>query len=406
MSLDLIQSSAVEKLSALRAGALFMKMGTGKTKTALDLARTRRAHFDLILWFAPARLINDDLYRAEIARWQQGLPISFYTIEGVSQSDTKYLEMRNVAASARIFAIVDESITIKNSDAGRTQRLLDCRDLFDFRLILNGTPLTKGLIDLYAQIEFISPKILNMSERQFAHNFLQFRKDGWKPWKRWSRPENEAALIETIRPYIFDADLDIPVTLKKRDVELTLSNAEAADYADRKEEFMQNAIGLDFLAVTQKFQGFYTCAAAKTDWLEKQTSGEKHIIFVKFYHEVDRLLEAFPASMEYSGRRKCDLREWRDSPSKYLVMTYGTGAMGLNLQFCRNVVFFSQTFDWKDKEHGLHRVYRTGQQNDVNVYDLWLNTGLEKLFRASLSKKTDVARNVNAFIKRHGIMAL
>ena len=37
MSLDLDQRKAIEKLSRLKAGALFMKMGTGKTKVACYL---------------------------------------------------------------------------------------------------------------------------------------------------------------------------------------------------------------------------------------------------------------------------------------------------------------------------------------------------------------------------------
>lgn len=403
MTLDLIQASAVEKLSHLKAGALFMKMGTGKTKTALDLCHSRRGFFDKVIWIAPASLINDSSYLAEVEKWRDGLDIAFYTVEGISQSDRKYLEMRALVMSCRTFCVVDESITIKNTDAGRTARLMQCRDLFTFRLILNGTPLSKGIIDLYAQINFISPKILNMTETQFAHNFLQFRKDGYKPWKRWSKPENEAALIEMIRPYIFDADLDIPCKLHKVDVRLSLSNKERDDYEDFKKEYTQKAVVMDFLAVTQKFQSVYTCAKSKIDWLGALKG--KHIVFVKFLHEIDLINETYN-TMEYSGRHKCNLSDFAINEAQFLVMTYGTGAMGLNLQFCNNIVFFSQTFDWKDKEHGLHRCYRTGQTRDVTVYNLWLNTGLENLFRASQDKKTDTARNVNEFIKNNGVMAL
>lgn len=406
VNLDLIQLSAVEKLSKLKAGALFMQMGTGKTKTALDLCRSKINHFDAIIWIAPASLITDDSYRAEILRWADDMYslIRFYTVEGISQSDAKYLEMRSFAASNRVFCIVDESITIKNSDAGRTARLLSCVDLFDFRLILNGTPLSKGLIDLYSQINFLSPKILNMTEAQFAANFLQYKKEGWKPWQRWSKPENEEALIEMIRPYIFDAELDIPVALNKINISMRLSEPERVDYHSFKEEYMAKNIGLDYLAVTQKFQSFYTCAVAKIKWLEALKG--KHIIFVKFLHEIDALKENFPDVMEYSGREKCNLLDFKNNDSQFLVMTYGTGALGLNLQFCNKIVFFSQTFDWKDKEHGLHRVYRTGQTRNVTIYDLWLDTGLDKLFKTSLDKKTDVVKNVNEFIKNNGLMGL
>ncbi|MFR6034246.1 MAG: SNF2-related protein [Bacilli bacterium] len=103
---------------------------------------------------------------------------------------------------------VDESILIKICRRG-TQRLLNDYHLFDFRIILNGTPITKSLLDLYAQISFLSPNILKMTERQFADNFLVYFFDGRDPfpWRRWSKPANVEALVEIIRPYIFNANL-------------------------------------------------------------------------------------------------------------------------------------------------------------------------------------------------------
>lgn len=409
MNLDLTQAKAVEKLSRLKAGALFMKMGTGKTKTALDLARSRAPHFDTIIWIAPASLLADDEYKLEIDRWRRGLPIAFYSVEGISMSDTRFLEMRSLAEQRRVFCIVDETLTIKNTDAGRTRRLLDMWHLFDFRLILNGTPISKGLIDLYAQIQFIHPKILNMTETQFAHHFLQFKREGYKPWKRWSKPENEQALIEIIRPYIYDADLDIPVRLVTHRHDLRLTNQESADYREMKEDFLRDKFQVDFLSAAQKFQSFYTMAAAKAPMLDEiirsaRQRGEKTQIFVKFLHEIDALKERYKA-LEYSGRKKDPLSGLRGG-ADILISTYGTGSLGLNLQACNNVVFFSQTFDWAHKTHGLYRTYRTGQTRDVTVHDFWLDTGLERLMGESQNKKTNTAKNVNRLITLDEAMGL
>ena len=209
------QQKAFDKLSTLKAGALFMKMGTGKTKVAIELISSKQHLIDCIIWIAPASLIREHSYLQEIKKWSGGLnkPISFFSIEAISSSDQIFLEIVKIARNNKNFCVIDESLTIKNTEAKRTKRLLTYYQMFDFRLILNGTPLTKGLIDLYSQIQFISPKILNMTESQFAHNFLQFKKDGWRPWQRWSLPANEQALIEIIRPYIFDCDLEIDIKI-------------------------------------------------------------------------------------------------------------------------------------------------------------------------------------------------
>ena len=86
MSLDSDQRSAIEKLSQLKAGALFMKMGTGKTKVACDLVRLKLKFVDIVIWIAPASLVGSKKYLDEIRKWSRGGfgKISFYTTESIS----------------------------------------------------------------------------------------------------------------------------------------------------------------------------------------------------------------------------------------------------------------------------------------------------------------------------------
>lgn len=411
MSLSIDQASAVEKLSRLRAGALFMEMGTGKTRVAVELAASRQADFDILIWIAPASLIHEPSYRAEIAKWGGKLhrPVRFFSVEGISQSDRSYLELRALASSCRSFCVVDESLTIKNADAGRTKRLLEMWSLFTFRLILNGTPVSKGLIDLYAQINFIHPKILSMTEAQFANNFLQYMRDGYKPWKRWSRPENEDALIEILRPYIYDADLEIEPVINSETMRFRLSNEEAEDYHGVKKWFLHGRESVEFLAAAQKFQSFYALCAGKLLWVENRVKqilerGESVIVFVKFLKEIEALKDFFPALI-YSGPRKDSLTGFGVEPG-VIISTYGTGSRGLNLQAANNIIFSTQTFDWGHKTHGLKRAYRRGQTRNVNVVDCFVETGLEKIIEESQAKKTSLSKNIKRLISREKAMAL
>ncbi len=408
MTLFADQQAAIDKLSRLRAGALFMEMGTGKTRTAIELAKGKASDFNIIIWIAPASLIREQSYQDEICRWTQGFnrKIHYFTIEGISQSDRAFIKMRSLAEENKVFCIVDESLTIKNAIAKRTRRLVDMWHLFDFRLILNGTPLSKGLIDLYSQIKFIHPDILGMNETQFAHNFLTFRKDGWRPWQRWSKPENEDALIEIVRPYIFDAELDLKLPRRHIKEGFRLTNQESADYIDFKKEYLKDKFTFDFLAVAQKFQQQYTLCNRKINWLFQTlpTLTGKTIIFVKFIKELNFIKENFDC-LEYSGRQKDDLSRLAGEKN-ILACTYGTGAKGLNLQICQNIIFFSQTFDWAHKQHGLHRIYRLGQDKPITIYDLWVKTGLENLIKQSLDKKTTVANHVGRLIDLEKAMEL
>ena len=69
MNLDAKQAMALDKLSKLRAGALFMKMGTGKTKVACDLIRLKIEQLDAVIWIAPASLIRTQNYLDEVKKW-------------------------------------------------------------------------------------------------------------------------------------------------------------------------------------------------------------------------------------------------------------------------------------------------------------------------------------------------
>ena len=53
------QEKAFEKLSKLKCGALFMEMGTGKTKVALDLINSKLNKIDYVLWICPVSIKNE-----------------------------------------------------------------------------------------------------------------------------------------------------------------------------------------------------------------------------------------------------------------------------------------------------------------------------------------------------------
>ena len=406
MSLDLDQKKAIDKLSQLKAGALFMKMGTGKTKVACDLIRLKIKLIDVVIWIAPASLLNSENYIEEIKKRSRGFfkKINFFSIEGISRSDYKYFKMRSLAEQNKNFCIVDESITIKNMCALRTQRLLSDYSLFDFRIILNGTPITKSLVDLYSQMMFLSPKILKMSEREFADKFLVYFFDGRDPfpWRRWSKPANVAALIEIIRPYVFHTDLKSDSDVRIYNKEFSLSKQERRKYSKFKDDFLDGKFYVSFFSVAQSFQKAYTTTCAEkfnaTLDIVKQIIARKGkvVIFVKYIEEAEKLADALNALM-YIGTRKDDLSLF-EGEKNVLVCTYGVGSVGLNLQCANNLIYYSQKFDYKEKEQAKYRIYRTGQIRPVNIYNMWVDTMLEDIIRYNLSRKHDLLKTFEKII--------
>ena len=415
MNLNIKQQQAIAKLSKLKAGALFMKMGTGKTRVAIELAKLKQNDFDYIVWIAPASLIFSSNYKEEIAKWTDGLirEIKFYTIESVGSSDTKYIDLYNTIDKFKTFCIVDESITIKNTESKRTIRLLKIWNKFTFRLILNGTLLTQGLIDLYSQIQFIHPAILNMSETEFANKFLTYRKDGEKSWKRWSISANEEALVEMIRPYIFDCETENLLKKNFCNINCFLNNYEVNNYIREKEKFFSklqiSGKQIDFLSVIQKLQHIYTinCKEKFIKLVELinniKKRGEKTLVFCKYLDEVEFIKQHISCSVltGFEGKKNA-INDFKNKED-VLLLTYGVGSFGLNLQFANNIIFFSQTFDYKHKEQAIYRIYRTGQEKNCYIYNLYVNTNLENIIRTSLEKKENTLKNVENFIKKNGV---
>ena len=127
------QELAFEKLSKLKVGALFMEMGTGKTKVALDLIASKKDKVDYILWICPFSIKSE--IEQERQKWHPELDIEIVGFETISQSDKKYLELLYKVTSKKTFIVADESLKIKNGEAKRTQRITSLGERSKYKLM-------------------------------------------------------------------------------------------------------------------------------------------------------------------------------------------------------------------------------------------------------------------------------
>ena len=106
---------------------------------------------------------------------------AFSTTKGLDFAD-RFLNM----LCGRALIGVDESTTIKNPTAKRTKNILKLADLAKYRRILTGSPVTKSPLDLYSQCEFLDPyhlghqsyysfraRYANMIDRNFGGRRVQ-----------------------------------------------------------------------------------------------------------------------------------------------------------------------------------------------------------------------------------------
>lgn len=145
------QKKAVEKLRHIKIGALYMEMGTGKTRTALELVRLRleAGKVDYVVWLCPCN-IKADIRRGirEHSNLDDLGILDIVGIETLSTSVRECSRLLGLAQSHKAYLIVDESSLVKNHIALRTQHIQQLADRCRYKLILNGTPISRNEADL------------------------------------------------------------------------------------------------------------------------------------------------------------------------------------------------------------------------------------------------------------------
>lgn len=391
------QELAFEKLSRLKVGALFMEMGTGKTKVALDLISSKAHKVDYILWICPFSIKSE--IEAERRKWHAELTIDVVGCESIGASDKEFLRLFRAVETHKSFIVVDESLKIKNKDAKRTERILKLGELAEYRLILNGTPLSKNVLDLWTQMQFLSPKILKMSYNEFKNTYCEYYVRG--SLKGLVKKQyNVEHLISLIQPYIFDSELELGKQKHYFDYPYQMDDRE--EYEELKERYLQ-APNIDFMTISQSLQAHYCKSKEKAQIIESLINeiNDRVIVFVKFLKSIPNGAAAITGDLNEKERATV-IEDFRQGKMKVLYITYGCGAFGLNLQFCKNMIFADHTFDYSQQIQAEARIYRLGQENDVNYYNLWCDVGLERLIRGSLEKKTRLLDEVKKEIDKNG----
>lgn len=381
------QESARDKLIRWKVGALFMEAGTGKTRVAVELVNSTDC--DFVVWVAPLRTIKtqDGVPSVidEINKWGGFHAESvFYGVESIQASKRIYLELLSlVEQHEKVFIVVDESLKIKNADAKRTKRLLELSKKVDYKLVLNGTPLSRNLLDIWSQMEFLSPKILNMSLAQFKNTFCCYttitKRIGYRSLRKEfiTGYENIDYLYSLIRDYVYECDLTLNITQNYYELHYDVGDDEKREYNYMKEKYLDDeTLELKnnniFLEMTQKMQHSYCCTQSKFDVVDKlfeDIPQEKTIIFCKYVSSRDACAKRYPKSM---------------------VLSYQKESMGLNLQNFNYTIYFDKIWDLALRIQSGRRTFRTGQEYDCKYYDLTGDVGLEYLIDNNIRKKVSM----------------
>lgn len=438
------QVEAAAKLLPTRVGALFMDMGTGKSRTAIELARLRAEKIDRIIWFCPVSLketirrqilLHTDCRPEQVHVFDDGtdertVPAALWYVIGLESmsSSTRVVCAARHLVGDRCMVIVDESSYIKGHRALRTNRVTALARPARYRLILTGTPLSQGVQDLFAQMFFLSPKILGYASwYSFSANHLEYS-DRYKGLI--VRAHNTAWLAAKIRPYVYqvtkDECLNLPDKLyvnrhcpltQEQDYYYSLAKerffADVMDYEREGRSWSSIPIFRLFSALQGIVCGFYTdgdqtlvlsnvrirllCRV-----IEDIPSHEPVVIWAKYHHAITAIatrlerdhgqgaVAQFHGGLSETARNR-ELERWR-SGARFLIATQAAGGHGLDLTRASHAVFYANGFKYSERIQAEDRFHRIGQTRPVTYIDLWAECKIEERISAAIASKGNALR--------------
>lgn len=443
------QRKAVEKLYKIKIGALYMEMGTGKTRTALEMAvrRIEQGKIEHVLWLCPCS-VKESLRRELLKHIDD---ISFITICGIetlSSSDRENARLLQLVQSKKCFLIVDESNLVKNFFAKRTKAIIRLSEYCPYRLILNGTPISRDEADLFAQWYILDWRVLGYkSYWSFSSNHLEY--DENRPG-RHIRVLNTEYLMRKIAPYSYqirkEECLDLPKKLYSTvwynleyfqrqhynavfDIMFEQLNELEPETIYRLISNLQavvsgykiNFIGYDRYERIKRTSEIKTRKSrffenyledprvqALNGLLDRVYDGEKVIIFAKYTDEINMIVnhinKHYGKAVKFNGDLNLKQRQASidafEKDAQFLVANKQTAGYGLNLQFCSYIIYYSNDWDWATREQSEDRVHRIGQKENVHIIDIAASNTIDERILQNLSKKTALVDDLKQELDR------
>ncbi len=407
------QYSGVAFLFLRHSAILADEMGLGKTMQTITTVRLllRSGQLKQILLVCPKPLVTN--WVREFNTWAPEIPVC--VVEG-NQAKRKYLwdnqdmpvkianyELMNRDLPAIQQAgidydliVLDEAQRIKNRLSATSKAVCELPRRRSWAL--TGTPIENSTDDLVGIFEFLSPGYLSPGME--------------------TRALRSAVRDHILRRTKTEVLTDLPPLLS-RDELLLLHEDQQTTYEQAESDGVVtlNDMG-DSITVTHVFELVLrlkqicnfdpaTGNSAKLQQLKSNleeviASGQKAIVFSQWVKTVERIAERIPEAnpLQYHGKipskhRDGVLDEFKNNPNRHvLLMSYGAGSVGLNLQFCRYVFLFDQWWNPAVEDQAINRAHRIGSTGSVTVTRMISEGTIEERINDVLQAKRELFETV------------
>ena len=435
------QKYCIDRIICEPAIGLFLDMGLGKT--AITLSAIRQLKYDYwrvckVLIVAPKK-VAESTWDKEAAKWNQLHSLRFSFVLGSAEkrcqalsesADIYMINRENVCWLVDYYrnswpfdmVVLDESSSFKNHQAKRFKALKAVRSHIKRMVLLTGTPTSRGLMDLWAQVYLLD------TGKRLGRTITAYREAFFVPDKRNRTTVFSYAPKDGAEEKIYKLIDDICVSMKAEDYlelpELIYEDipvkldASAQKAYDRLERDM--LLPIDETVITAGSAGIlrgkllqlcngavynenyeiinvHDCKIEALLETVEQLNGQHAIICYNFKHDKIRLLEALRATRlsvkVYEGKTEED--EWNSGKIDLLLVQPASCGYGLNLQDGgHHVIWFGLTDSLELYQQTNKRLHRQGQPYPVIIHHLLIQGGVDEDVIKSLGGKADVQNSL------------
>ena len=431
------QQYCIDRIINDPAIGLFLDMGLGKT--AITLSAIKKLKYEYwrsakVLVIAPKK-VAESTWSKEAAKWEGLSSLRFSFVLGSAEKRLKALKTpadiyminrENVMWLVDYYrnawpfdtVIIDESSSFKNHQAKRFKALKAVRSHIDRIVLLTGTPTSRGLMDLWAQIYLLD------CGKRLGRNITAYREAFFVPDKRNRTTIFSYAPKDGAEETIYNAISDICVSMKAEDylelpelvyndipVKLDTAAQKAYDRLERdtllpvddtvitagsaavlRGKLLQLCNGAVYDEDKNVMQ-IHDCKIEALLETVEQLNGQHAIICYNFQHDKTRLLEALKAThltvKVYEGKAEEDA--WNAGDIDLLLVQPASCGYGLNLQEGgHHIIWFGLTDSLELYQQTNKRLHRQGQPYPVIVHHLLVQGGTDEDVIKSLGGKADV----------------
>lgn len=456
------QRRALDFAYGLDRHAFFMEMGTGKTKTAIDLitAHMLEGRFNTWIVFCPNSVrhnwareikthcpITPDILVIEsgkkVKHSEKPLKVVIVGIESLSgkhRGGTAYTNLVDVVAGEKYAVTLDESHLCKNPDANRSRNVKEIAYGAIVVNVMTGSPVTQGLLDLYMPFDILDPDILGFGS-YFAFRSRYAIMGGYEN-REVIGYQNQDELMDTIKPYTFQCKkeevLDLPPKVySTRSVQMTKDQKRVYKEINKEMESIIHQNGESIEVFVEQVLAKYTMLQQVSGGFINHTTGDGErvttnlvepknnpkilelidilnqnpdryvIVWAKFRREIADIIGALNGqgikSVEYHGGLSADQREvnlelFTRGQARVFVANQQTGGTGLTLNVADLVVYYSNSLKLSDRMQSEDRCHRIGQDKSVLYVDLVAEGSKDSQIMEVLRDKMDIADYVRNYI--------